>query len=99
MKLRIARRAQRQADKIEAWWLEHRREAPTLFVDELGETFRYICETHSAGVRWPTPHRPSLRRILMTRTRNHVYFVIDRPTLVVHVLAVWGAPKGRGPKL
>jgi hypothetical protein len=40
-----------------------------------------------------------LRRILMPRTENHVYFEVDEMTQTVHVLAVWGAPKGRTPKL
>ena len=29
------RRAQQQADRIEAWWVDHRPAAPTLFTDEL----------------------------------------------------------------
>lgn len=99
MKLRVGKRAQQPADKIEAWWVENRGDAPTVFLDELEKTFRYICKVHSAGVRWPTPRRPSLRRILMRRTNNHVYFAIDDATETVHVHAVWGAPKGRTPNL
>lgn len=99
MKLRVGKPAQQQADKIEAWWVENRWDAPTVFLDELEETFLSICKVPSAGVRWPTPRRPSLRRILMRRTNNHVYFVIDDAMETVHVLAVWGAPKGRTPKL
>ena len=43
MKLRIGKRAQQQVDRIEAWWVEHRPEAPTLFIDELEAMFHYIC--------------------------------------------------------
>lgn len=99
MQLRVGKRAQKQAEKMEAWWVENRPDAPTLFVDELEETFRYICDVRSAGVRWPTPRRPNLRRILMPRTNNHVYFVIDEASETVRVHAVWGAPKGSTPKL
>jgi hypothetical protein len=35
----------------------------------------------------------------MRRTNNHVYFLIEDATETVHVHAVWGAPKGRPPKL
>lgn len=35
----------------------------------------------------------------MPRTENHVYFQVDEATRTVHVLAVWGAPRGRGPRL
>ncbi len=99
MKLRVGRRAQRQADKMEEWWVANRPAAPSLFTDELEETFQRICDMPGAGVHWPTPRRPNLRRILAPRTQNHVYFRVDDKTQTVHVLAVWGAPKGRGPRL
>jgi hypothetical protein len=33
----------------------------------------------------------------MPRSRNHVYFVVAAD--VVRVLAIWGAPRGKRPKL
>jgi hypothetical protein len=60
---------------------------------------RHLCEQPGAGIRWPTTRRPKLRRILMPRTENHVYFQVEASTQTVHVLAVWGAPRGRGPRL
>ncbi|MBX3199608.1 MAG: type II toxin-antitoxin system RelE/ParE family toxin [Labilithrix sp.] len=99
MKLQVARRAQREADRIAAWWAANRPAAPTLFIDELEATFRRLCETPSPGVGWPTSRRPTLRRVLMPRTQNHVYFCVDEAKDVVRVLAVWGAPKGGRPKL
>ncbi len=99
MKLRVGRRAQQQAMTIEAWWVEHRPAASGLFTDELESTFRHITEVRDAGVRWPTRRRPTLRRILMPRSNNHVYFLIDEQAATVHVLAVWGAPRGTTPGL
>ncbi len=99
MKLRVGKRAQQQAKKIEAWWVEHRPAAPNLFTDELERTFHYLVQVRDAGVPWPTPRRPTLRRILMPRSRNHVYFVIEEPAATVHVLALWGAPRATTPKL
>ena len=99
MKLRIGRLARRQADKIEDWWVANRPSAPTLFTDELEEVFQRICDMPGAGVRWPTARRPTLRRVLMPKTQNHVYFRVDEAKQVVHVLAVWGTPRARGPKL
>jgi len=84
---------------MEHWWVEHRPAAPTLFADELEATLKQVCEMPGAGVAWPTPRRSSLRRILMPRTRNHVYFRVDEQHQIVVVLAVWGAAKQRGPKL
>jgi len=33
----------------------------------------------------------------MPKTHNHVYYAVEATEVVV--LAVWGAPRGRGPKL
>jgi hypothetical protein len=38
-----------------------------------------------------------VRRLLMPKTHNHVYYAVTATEIVV--LTVWGAPKGRGPKL
>jgi hypothetical protein len=35
----------------------------------------------------------------MPRTKHHLYFRVDVPKQVVEVLAVWGAPRGRGPRV
>jgi len=99
VKLRVGKRAQQQAKRMGAWWLGHRPAASTLFTDELERTFLYISQVREAGVRWPTPRRPTLRRILMPGSGNHVYFLIDEPTETVHVLAIWGAPRSTTPKL
>ena len=99
MKLRVARKAQLQASRIEQWWDEHRPAADFLFADELDRTFRRLCETPNAGVRWPTARRPGLRRILMPNTGDHVYYEADEATQTVFVIAIWGAPRRRPPKL
>ena len=99
MKLRIGKRAQREAARAEAWWGTNRPASPHLFTRELEETFAHICAVPGAGVPWPTAARPSLRRILMPRARNHVYFRVDARAQVVHVMAIWGAPRGTAPKL
>jgi len=99
VRLQVGSRAQRQADKLEDWWAANRSSALGLFTDELEETFRLVCDTPGAGVGWPTPKRPTLRRILMPRTQNHVYFRVDELREVVHVLAVWGNLRGQAPKL
>jgi plasmid stabilization system protein ParE len=99
VKLRVGKRAQKQAANIEQWWVEHSPASPDLFAGELEQTFHHICSVRIAGVGWPTPLRPTLRRILMPRSQNHVYFVIHERTQTVHVLAIWGAPRGNTPNL
>jgi hypothetical protein len=40
-----------------------------------------------------------VRRVLLPETRNHVYYKIDRGAGVVMIVAVWGAPRAKGPAL
>lgn len=53
-------------------------------------TLGLIYVEHKSGV---------VRRVLLTKTSHHLYYRYnpDREELIV--LAVWGAPKERGPKL
>lgn len=52
-----------------------------------------------SGIGWPTPRRPTLRRILMSRTHNHIFFAVDDATQTVVVFAIWGAARKHPPKL
>jgi hypothetical protein len=99
VKLRIGKRAQRQAERIEEWWIEHRPETPGLFTDELQRRVRGDLRADRCRHRWPTARRPKLRRILMPRSENHVYFQVDDDGETVYVLSIWGGPRGTSPKL
>jgi plasmid stabilization system protein ParE len=99
VKVELAEPARRQAEKIEAWWAENRSAAPSLFAREFRDALEHIRQNPGLGTSWPTEKRPDLRRVLMPRTRHHVYFRVDVPKQVVQVLAVWGTPRGRGPRL
>lgn len=79
--------------------MEHRLDAPKLFDEEFQGALVLIRETPGAGARWPTAKHPGLRRVQMPRTGNHLYYYLDEQRMTVVVLAVWGAPRGSGPKL
>jgi plasmid stabilization system protein ParE len=99
VQLKLARRAQIQVERMEAWWAAHRPAAPDLFAREFRDALQYILTTPGAGTPWPTPRRLDLKRVLMPRTKNHIYFRVEESGKVVHVLSVWGAPRGATPKL
>lgn len=99
MKLQILPRAQAQVRSKRAWWIEHRPDAPRLFDEELGRAFELVRETPGAGAPWPTERSPGLRRLLVSRIHAHLYFAVDEGAGVIVVLALWGAARGRAPKL
>ena len=84
---------------MDAWWREHRPGAPDLFALELAEAATLIAGTPAVGATYTTRRGRTFRRLLMPKTKNHVYFQIDEARALVIIHAVWGAPRGRGPKL
>lgn len=82
---------------IDAWWREHRSAAPDLFIDELSAAFDVIGHTSHVGRPYRRAPVAGTRRVLLSRTRYHVYYVPQKDE--VWVLAVWHARRGSGPPL
>ncbi len=98
MRLRIAPRALADAKRMKTWWHQNRLKAEDLFEQEIDSALDRIVAIPNLGSVYE--HRRAdveVRRLLMPKTRNHVYYAIT-PTEVV-VLTVWGSQKRRGPKL
>lgn len=99
VRLEVAKRAKQQVARIELWWKDNRPSAPRLFAEELESTLQLICESPGVGMSWPSARCPGIRRAFMPKTGHHVYFRVDEARGVVRVMAVWGAPRGSGPRL
>ena len=99
MKLFFSPQAESQAMEMDSWWREHRPGARELFARELAEARELIVSTPTAGTRYTTRSGRPFRRVLMPKTRNHVYFEVDEARELIIVHAIWGAPRGRGPVL
>jgi plasmid stabilization system protein ParE len=98
MKLRVTPRALAEAKRINTWWRRHREAAPDLFERELEAVLARAVLAPALGVVYEQDDLDvTVRRVLMPRTHHHVYYAVHGDEFVV--LSVWGAPKGRGPKL
>jgi plasmid stabilization system protein ParE len=97
MKLRLAPRALAEAKRKKNWWLSNRPAAPTLFENELKATLDSIAVAPELGTEYRGSFAVHVRRVLMPKTRNHVYFTVDEGAVVV--LSIWGAQRAKGPKL
>ena len=98
MKLHVAPQAQRDADRIDEWWRENRRAARELFTKELLQALDRIQHMPGVGVVYETDEVDlPVRRVLLKKTKHHVYYMVEGDTVVV--LAVWSAVRGRGPRL
>jgi len=99
MKLVFTPEAERQANEMDAWWREHRPGTRDLFARELAQARDVVVGNPNVGVTYRTGSGKTARRILMPKARNHLYFEVDEVKDLIVVLAIWGAPRGRGPAL
>lgn len=99
MRIRLTGPARQQADRIDRWWRDNRPAARDLFARELAEARRLLAATPDLGRPYVERQGVLVRRLLLPRTQHHVYYEVNREDDVVMVVAVWGAPRGQGPKL
>ena len=98
-RVELAPRAHEQARRIDRWWRENRESSPTLFADELSELLERLEQGIAAGVLYPFTAPFEVRRVLLPRSRYHVYFSIEPDAELVKVRAIWHTARGRGPRL
>jgi plasmid stabilization system protein ParE len=98
MRLRLTRRALADAKRMKTWWRRNRTKAEELFEQELDRALERIVAMPNVGSIYEQRDLDvEVRRLLMPKTHNHVYYAVTAKEIVV--LTVWGASKGRGPKL
>lgn len=95
----ISKRARRQIEAAQAWWVENRPAARALLVGELTEVERLLRGTPTLGVNYSQHKSGVVRRILLSGTQRHLYYRYRADLDELTVLALWGAQRGRGPKL
>ena len=97
--IRTTPQADAQAQRADAWWRTNRPAAADLFTEELAGAFDLLGRAPDIGCRYRRAGVPGLRRILLPATRYHVYYVHLRDQQTCSVLAIWGAVRGRVPRI
>lgn len=96
-RVRTTSEADEHVRAIDEWWREHRKAASSLFLDELDAAFALIASAPDVGRPYRRSPVDGTRRVLLARSRYHVYYVtLDNEPVV---LAVWHASRGSGPPL
>jgi plasmid stabilization system protein ParE len=99
VKYAFAEIAERRADVVDRWWRKHRPKAADLFREELDEAVLQILDAPLV----PPVHRVvrgvEYRRLLMPKTKQYVYYSVDLDEDLVVIATVWGAKRGREPRL
>ncbi|MCL2776766.1 MAG: type II toxin-antitoxin system RelE/ParE family toxin [Polyangiaceae bacterium] len=99
MKARFSPRAQRRVKVVAQWWRKNRPAAPTLFDDELQAAIEQLKVHPTLGLEYECIDGKTVRRILLPASAQHVYYVVDSEREVIVIYTVWGARRGRTPKL
>lgn len=97
LSVRTTPEADTQIREVDDWWRKNRLGSPSLFTDELAASFDIIGHAPNIGRLYRSSPVPGTRRVLLSGTRYHVYYVPHRDD--VWVLAVWHARRGVGPPL
>ena len=92
MNVRFTPRAESEAERKQTWWRANRPAAAELFDAELAATLDQLRKTPTIGTLYSSTFDAVVRRHLMPRTKNHVYYADHEGEVVV--LSVWGAPRG-----
>jgi len=97
--VRATARATREIERTAAWWRDNRDAGDELFLAELDVFTRLVAASPEAGQRYGYRRDRLFRRWLLERTQVHVYYTVDLDAQIITVHAVWGARRGRQPRL
>jgi plasmid stabilization system protein ParE len=90
--------AQRRFEAEDSWWRENC-DAKDLFFTEFQEVLRQISSTPGVGQHYRRVRGVLIQRVLMTKTRCHVYYFHDHERDLIEIHSIWGARRKRGPTL
>lgn len=98
MRVRFTPRARLSVREKRVWWEQHREKAPRLFVEELATVVGKLRDgTDAERQQYAARGGRIVWRLLMPKTRNHVYYRVDDAAGEVEVLIVWNATAGQAP--
>ena len=98
MRVKLSRRAERAVRRIDARW-RATADHPAVFLGEMEQVVEFLETVSTPGTPCPTKKHPGLKRILLEKSKCHVYFEISEGKALVDVIAVWDGRRERPPKL
>jgi plasmid stabilization system protein ParE len=99
MRVRLTEQAQADARRIRHWWRRHRSKAPERFVEESRSARHRLATAPLEGQVYVELRGLTVRRLLLSKSGHHVYYVVDLLDDVVSILAIYGATRGSEPDL
>lgn len=97
MRVELTDEAKQQAREENAWWRKNR-DHKRIFTEEL-RTARKVLKDGPKHQIYAYIDGEPVRRLLLEKTRCHVYYVVFEREKLVRIVAIWGGPREHGPKL
>jgi plasmid stabilization system protein ParE len=98
-RVELSPQARAQVADINLWWAENRPAAPTLVAAEFETAIQRLSSSPESGRCHAQGKQVQVRKILMPRSRYHLYYEVDPPNRLVTILAVWHVSRGQRPEL
>jgi hypothetical protein len=100
LRVRFTPEALQAARTKRTWWEQHRDKAPRLFVVELAAVVAKLRHgSDEDRQRYALRGGHIIWRLLMPKTRNHVYYRRDLTAGVVEIVVIWNATASAPPDL
>lgn len=100
MRIRFTPEARLSARQKRAWWEHHRDKAPRLFAEELATVISKMRDGADLGrQQYAARGGRIIYRLLMPKTRHHVYYRVDEVAKEVEILLVWSAVASGAPDI
>jgi len=97
LRLVVTKKAESQIRSAADWWVENRGSATKVLTDELEGAFNLITLHPFSGAAATNVRLAGVRRVLLRRTRFHVYYKVNESQQIVQILAFWHTSRGSGP--
>jgi hypothetical protein len=98
VRIEFSKRAQRSIERIDTRWRKSA-DYPDLFRAEMDELIEHLETVSNPGTPCKSQRRPGLKRMLLEKTKCHVYFVVNERRQWLEVLDVWDGRREQPPKL
>jgi plasmid stabilization system protein ParE len=98
VKVKITTHAEKRIEIVDRFWRKNRLEAPNLLKEELSAAEARLREDPYAGTVCIVRGKKYLR-LLLPKTEQWLYYRVHSERALVVVQTIWGARRGRDPKL
>jgi plasmid stabilization system protein ParE len=81
------------------WWSANRPKAPDRLTEEIDRAIAMIVSQPNAGSLVRNARFPNLRRVLLRKTRRHLYYFHDVARDRIEIVGFWNATSPSPPPL